>query len=85
MARTTEDMKKDKKMLKKISIGDKVKYISKTGEVKTGIVSKVTEYKGRLKIRTAPLARVRIKQPSFFVCKLCRFFASYDAALEYCL
>lgn len=47
MARTTEDMKKDKKMLKKISIGDKVKYISKTGEVKTGIVSKVTEYKGR--------------------------------------
>lgn len=47
MGRTIDDIRDDIKMLNKLHIGDRVQYISKSGVVKTGIISKFTEYKGR--------------------------------------
>lgn len=46
MARKDDDIEKDLNKLKKLNVGSKVKYISKTGEEKLGIVSKITKYTG---------------------------------------
>ena len=47
MARTDNDICNDIEVLDKLHIGDRVRYISKTGIEKTGNISKITEYRGR--------------------------------------
>ena len=47
MARTYDDYHKDIEALKTLKIGDRVKYVSKRGVIKTGVIAKFVEYKGR--------------------------------------
>lgn len=48
MTRSAKDRALEEKILKKINVGDRVQYTSpKNGIVKTGTITKLTEYKGR--------------------------------------
>ena len=46
MARTSEDAHRDSEVLKTLSNGDRVEYISKSGEIKRGIVTGIVKYTG---------------------------------------
>ncbi len=46
MARTSEDARRDSEVLKTLSNGDRVEYVSKSGEIKRGIVTGIVKYTG---------------------------------------